>query len=338
MFEPTFSQPPTEQSHPGSSMPASAATDPTAAEAADNEAAAYGTVAADPTVSETAAYGGAAPTTPARNRRRRGDIGMVLAASILSAVVASGATAALVPRPATMTAATTTTPASAAGTTAAGVMTAATTSPSVAALAAASSPAVVTIDTTVTSQVRGSRGAPSGTGVGSGFIYNADGYILTAAHVVEGASQITVTLQDGRTFNGTVAARDLALDVAVVKIEASGLPTISLGKSSALKIGQTVLAIGDPLGEYPGSVTVGIVSGLDRSVTVADELTRQGRDLTGLIQTDAAINQGNSGGPLIDTSGSVIGIISAGSSSAQGIGFAVPIDTAAALMAALKTA
>ncbi len=193
----------------------------------------------------------------------------------------------------------------------------------------------MTISTTVESQ--GGPFSSSGTGVGSGFIYAADGRILTATHVVEGASSITVTLADGRTFDGTVVASDAATDVAIVKIEASGLPTLSLGASGAARIGETVLAIGDPLGDYPGSVTIGIISGMGRSVTVADEITRRTRDLTGLIQTDAAINQGNSGGPLVNASGEVIGIITAGSSSAQGIGFAVPIDAAAAIIASART-
>ena len=220
----------------------------------------------------------------------------------------------------------------------AGITTAATTTSSVAAIAAAASPAVVTIQTTVTSQGFGRSAAGAATGIGSGFIYAADGFILTAAHVVEGASRVSVTLADGRTFTGTIAASDLSLDVAVVKIAAAGLPTIALGSSSGLRIGQTLIAIGDPLGEYPGSVTLGIVSGLDRSVTVADDVTRQERDLSGLVQTDAAINQGNSGGPLLDASGTVIGIISAGSSSAEGIGFAVPIDAAAAVLDAARGA
>ncbi len=206
---------------------------------------------------------------------------------------------------------------------------------SIAAIAAAANPAVVTIDTRITA-----RGDPrgAGTGVGSGFIYDANGSILTAAHVVEGATEITVTLADGRTFQGTVTASDLALDVAVVRIAASGLPTIPLETSGAPNVGEAVIAIGDPLGDYPGSVTIGIVSGLDRSVTVADELTGRPRDLAGMIQTDAAINPGNSGGPLIDTAGKVIGVISASSSSAQGMGFAVPISAASGVMASSKTA
>ncbi len=264
--------------------------------------------------------------SPGPGRRRRADVGMVLSAAVLSAVLASGATAALEARPAT-TAASTTRSIS----TAAAVTTAASASSSLSSIVAAANPAVVTIDTTVAAGGRGARGL-AGTGVGSGFIYDASGSILTAAHVVEGASRITVTLADGRTFPATVAASDLTLDVAVVRIDAGGLPTIPLATATA-KVGQTVMAIGDPLGDYPGSVTIGIVSGLDRSLTVADDLTGRPRRLTGMLQTDAAINPGNSGGPLIDTSGRVVGIISAASSDAQGMGFAVPISAVAAIVA-----
>ena len=273
-----------------------------------------------------------APPRPVRRRRR--DVGLMLAASMLSAALASGATVALVPRPAASVAATTST--SAAASTNSIVTVAANTTSSVASVVASDSPAVVTIQTTISAAGSRSRSA-SGTGVGSGFIYASDGYILTAAHVVEGASQITVNLADGRTFTGTVASSNSTLDVAVVKIAATGLPTLSLGTASKLQIGQTVMAIGDPLGEFPGSVTVGIVSGTDRSITVADDLTGQAHDLSGLVQTDAAINPGNSGGPLVDSSGAVIGIINAGSASAQGIGFAVPISAAAGVMASAKT-
>ena len=130
---------------------------------------------------------------------------------------------------------------------------------SVTSVVAADSPAVVTIQTTVDQAGARSAGS-SGSGVGSGFIYDSAGYILTAAHVVEGASTITVTLADGRTFAGTIASTDSSLDLAVVKIAATGLPTISLG-TSTLQLGETVMAIGDPLGEFPGSVTIGVVSG-----------------------------------------------------------------------------
>jgi serine protease Do len=277
------------------------------------------------------------PSVPGRGRRT--DVGMLLAASVLSAVLASGATAALWARPAAVavTASTTAAASPAAKATVTGVTAAASTSSSIAAIAAADSPAVVTIQTTVTAQGRGFRTA-SATGVGSGFIYGSNGYILTAAHVVEGASTITVTLADGRTFPGAVVASDSTLDVAVVKIADTGLPTIKLAATGAVEVGQTVLAIGDPLGQYPGSVTVGVVSGLDRSITVQDDLTGAPRDLSGLIQTDASINPGNSGGPLIDASGAAIGLISAGSASGAGINFAVPITTAASVVAAAKTA
>ena len=252
---------------------------------------------------------------------------MILSSAILAAALASGATIALVPRPAAPV-----TAASASSSTSA-VRTVATTG-SVTSVVASDSPAVVTIQTTISESGGRSADASSG-GVGSGFIYDSAGYILTAAHVVEGASTITVTLADGRTFPGTVASTDSTLDLAVVKIAATGLPTLSLA-TTALQLGETVMAIGDPLGEFPGSVTIGVVSGTDRSITVADDLTGQPHDLAGLIQTDAAINPGNSGGPLVDSSGAVIGIINAGSSSAQGIGFAVPISAATAVMAAAK--
>ena len=271
-------------------------------------------------------------TASARRPHRPGGVGRLFAASLLSAALASGLTVALVPRSSSSGGAT----AAASSSTSPNITVASTTTSSAASIAAADSPAVVTIQTTSSSagQWPGSQG---GSGVGSGFIYELDGYILTAAHVVEGASQITVALADGRTFPGTVVSSDTSLDVAVVKISATGLPTLALATGTSPQLGQTVLAIGDPLGEFPGSVTTGIVSGTDRSITVADDLTGQGHDLTGLIQTDAAINPGNSGGPLVDSSGAVIGIINASSSSAEGIGFAIPISAAAGVMASAKT-
>jgi serine protease Do len=268
-----------------------------------------------------------------RPRRRRRDIGVIFAASMLSAALASGATVALVPRPTTSVAVAPS--GSSASPTNTIVTIAATTSSSVTSVVAADSPAVVTIQTSITAS-GGRSGNASGTGIGSGFIYDSNGYILTAAHVVEGASKITVTLADGRTFAGTVASSNSTLDVAVVKIAASGLPTLALN-TGKLQVGETVMAIGDPLGEFPGSVTIGVVSGTARSITVADDLTGRPHDLTGLVQTDAAINPGNSGGPLVDSSGAVIGIIIAGSSSAQGIGFAVPISATAGVRASAKT-
>jgi S1-C subfamily serine protease len=189
----------------------------------------------------------------------------------------------------------------------------------------------VTITSTISSG--SGRNAAQGTGVGSGVIYTSTGYILTNAHVVEGATSLKVTLQDGRSFTGTVAKANTAADLAVVKITATGLTAAEIGKSSALEVGQSLLAVGSPLGTYSGSVTSGILSGTGRSVTLADEQTGRPETLTNLLQTDAAINPGNSGGPLVDLEGRVVGINTASSGSAEGIGFAIAIDTAATIMA-----
>jgi S1-C subfamily serine protease len=269
-------------------------------------------------------------SSKAPGRPSRG-VALLFSVSFLSAALASGATIALVPH---STGSAATTSAATSGASTGSVQTVSTTT-SVTSVVAADGPAVVTIDTTVNgSVVRG--GSSTGSGVGSGFIYESDGYILTAAHVIEGASKILVSLADGRTFDGTVVSSDPTLDIAVVKVAATGLPTLATG-TGTLQLGESVMAIGDPLGEFPGSVTIGIVSGTNRSITVADDLTGQPHDLTGLIQTDAAINPGNSGGPLLDSSGAVIGIINAGSSSAQGIAFAIPISAASSVMAAAKS-
>ncbi|MFI5227342.1 MAG: S1C family serine protease [Candidatus Limnocylindrales bacterium] len=240
--------------------------------------------------------------------------GTVASAGTYGLFVASGAL--------TRTAASTQAPASLTG----AVVTSGTVDDSSAAIEAAAAtvgPAVVTIEST--SQGGGRFGGTS-EGVGSGVIVDPAGWIVTNNHVIAGATAITVTLADGRSFTGTVAATDTANDLAIVKIEASGLPTATLGDSSALKPGQLAVAIGSPLGSYPGTVTSGIVSALGRTITVEDET------LTGLIQTDAAINPGNSGGPLIDAGGHVIGIDTAEAGTAQGIGFAIPINTAKALI------
>jgi S1-C subfamily serine protease len=187
------------------------------------------------------------------------------------------------------------------------------------------SPAVVVIQV----QSTGARG--TGSSVGSGFIFNANGWILTNRHVVEGASQITVVLQDTREFTGTVYGVDTLTDLAIVKISATGLPTAPIGSSSSLEVGQLAIAIGDPLGNFENTVTTGVVSGLGRQITAGD--AQSGEQLNNLIQTDAAINPGNSGGPLVNSAGQVIGINTAVSQNAQGIGFAIPIDVAKPLMA-----
>ncbi|MBC5794061.1 trypsin-like peptidase domain-containing protein [Sphaerospermopsis sp. LEGE 00249] len=160
-------------------------------------------------------------------------------------------------------------------------------------------------------------------GAGSGFIISADGRILTNAHVVEGADRVTVTLKDGRTFQGKVVGKDELTDVAVVKIEANNLPTVTLGNSDQLQPGQWAIAIGNPLG-LDNTVTTGIISATGRSsnqVGVPDKRVE-------FIQTDAAINPGNSGGPLLNARGEVIGMNTAIIQGAQGLGFSIPINTA----------
>lgn len=160
-------------------------------------------------------------------------------------------------------------------------------------------------------------------GTGSGFIFNANGEILTNAHVVSGADKVTVTLKDGRSFNGKVLGADKVTDVAVVKIDAPNLPVVSLGNSDRLQAGEWAIAIGNPLG-LDNTVTVGIVSATGRSssqVGIPDQQVR-------FIQTDAAINPGNSGGPLLNQRGEVIGMNTAIIKGTQGLGFAIPINKA----------
>ena len=160
-------------------------------------------------------------------------------------------------------------------------------------------------------------------GTGSGFVISADGLILTNAHVVSGADTVSVTLKDGREFKGKVVGQDPLTDVAVVRVQASNLPTVPLGNSDALKPGEWAIAIGNPLG-LDNTVTAGIISATGRSsseVRVPDKRVS-------FIQTDAAINPGNSGGPLLNQRGEVIGMNTAIIGGAQGLGFAVPINTA----------
>ena len=160
-------------------------------------------------------------------------------------------------------------------------------------------------------------------GTGSGFILTADGQLLTNAHVVEGTQQVKVTLKNGQVLQGRVIGSDPMTDVAVVKINANNLPAVTLGAAETLQPGEWAIAIGNPLG-LDNTVTVGIISALGRSsseVGVPDKRVR-------FIQTDAAINPGNSGGPLLNAQGQVIGINTAIRADAQGLGFAIPIETA----------
>lgn len=185
-------------------------------------------------------------------------------------------------------------------------------------------PAVVRIDSTRTLRNPYTNyGIRVARGTGSGFIIKSNGLILTNAHVVAGADTVTVTLKDGRRLTGRVLGGDRATDVAVVQIQASNLPVVSLGNSDSLKAGEWAIAIGNPLG-LDNTVTVGIISSTDRS-SRAFGLGGRG---VGLIQTDAAINPGNSGGPLLNQKGQVIGINTAIIQGAQGLGFAIPINQA----------
>ncbi len=179
--------------------------------------------------------------------------------------------------------------------------------------------------------------------LGSGVIINSEGYILTNEHVIHNADpdKITVKLPDGREFPGKVTGSDPRSDLAVVKIQGKNLPAAKLGDSSKLKVGQWVMAMGNPFGfllnDPQPTLTVGVVSALNRSLS-GTPLGR-GKFYEGLIQTDAAINKGNSGGPLVNSQGEVIGInvaIFSTSGGSQGIGFAIPINTARGIIAALS--
>ncbi|MEM3570460.1 MAG: trypsin-like peptidase domain-containing protein [Candidatus Bathyarchaeia archaeon] len=159
-------------------------------------------------------------------------------------------------------------------------------------------------------------------GVGSGFIFDSKGYILTNYHVVEDAEKVQVSLIDGKLLAGKIIGVDPSMDIAIIKVSNGDLKEVELGDSNSLKVGQFVIAIGNPFGLIGGpSVTFGVISSLNRRIK-----TKQGI-IENLIQTDAAVNPGNSGGPLIDLNGKVIGITTAIIPFAQGIGFAIPINS-----------
>ncbi len=161
-------------------------------------------------------------------------------------------------------------------------------------------------------------------GGGSGWVVRSDGLIVTNKHVVnDDQASYTVVMNDGKRYDAKVLAKDPTNDVALVKIEAGNLPTLSLGDSDAVQIGQTVIAIGNALGEYRNTVTKGIISGKSRTITAGDS-TGQTETLEDVFQTDAAINPGNSGGPLLDLAGHVIAVNTAVNQSGQLIGFAIP--------------
>ena len=282
-----------------------------------------------PPATPVAVHGG--PVRPPASERRSAGLGTIVAAAVLSAVLASGGTFAALDatgalnRPAVAT------------TSSLGLPTGArqpvTIDESSAIIDAAAKvgPAVVQITVTGTSTDPLGGTIPE-TGVGSGVIYDSSGWILTNRHVVTDAngqvvSKLTVALKDGQKLDGTVYGVDTLTDLAIVKVNASGLSAAPIGTSSDLKVGQLAVAIGSPLGTYSNSVTSGIVSATGRTITLSN-----GTRLSNLIQTDAAINPGNSGGPLIDAAGEVIGINTAVASNSNGIGFAIPIDIARPIM------
>ena len=169
----------------------------------------------------------------------------------------------------------------------------------------------------------GNSAAPMLRGVGSGFVIDADGLVLTNAHVVDRADKVTVTFQDGRVLDGKVLGKDPVTDVAVIKVDSENLPAVTLGDSDSVQQGQWAIAIGNPLG-LQETVTVGVISAthrFSRDIGIPDKRI-------GFIQTDAAINPGNSGGPLLNAQGEVIAVNSAIIGGTQGLGFAIPINTA----------
>ncbi len=265
------------------------------------------------------------PLAPVTRPANRGGAGTILAAAVLSAVLASGGTVLTLnatgaldrPAPAPTTGTGIVVGSSQPGTVDG--------SSATIDVAAKVSPAVVRITTSGSATT--DLGVIPETGVGSGVIYDNAGWILTNRHVVDGSDTMQVELNDGRIFEGKVYGIDTLTDLAIVKIDATGVPTAALGDSDALKVGQLVIAIGSPLGTYSNSVTSGIVSAKGRSIT-----TDGNQNLNNLIQTDAAINPGNSGGPLLDAVGNVVGINTAIARDSNGIGFAIPIDIARPIM------
>jgi S1-C subfamily serine protease len=168
-------------------------------------------------------------------------------------------------------------------------------------------------------------------GAGSGVIIAPDGFILTNSHVVEAAEQVEVSLTDGRTLQADIVGEDPATDLAVVRAEAGDLPTAELGDSNSLRVGQLAIAIGNPLG-FQSTVSTGVISALGRALR-----GRSGRLIENVIQTDVPLNPGNSGGPLVDSRGRIIGINTAMIFMAQGISFAVPVNTAKWVVGELVT-
>ena len=271
-----------------------------------------------------------AATPPVARRSAPDGVGRIFAAAVLSAVLASGGTVVVLEGTGALN--------HASGAGASGQQPGQSSHPvavddssAVVNAAATVSPAVVQITASGTTSDAFGGQIPE-RGVGSGVIYDQAGWILTNRHVVQTedgsiASQLTVELKDGRDFDGTVYGVDTLTDLAIVKVDATGLPAAPIGRSADIKVGELAIAIGSPLGTYTSTVTTGIISATGRSIDISAT-----SHLTNLIQTDAAINPGNSGGPLLDAAGQVIGINTAVERDSTGIGFAIPIDIARPIM------
>jgi serine protease Do len=263
------------------------------------------------------------PSATSERRRTSGVLGPVLAAAVIAAILASGGTYFTLRASGALDQAGGTATVPSGQTTSVAQPVKIDESSAIIDVAARVSPAVVRIASTTNPNTVD----PTATeGIGSGIIYDKNGWILTNRHVVSGGGKLTVELKDGRQFDGTIYGIDTLTDLAIVKVSATDLPTAAIGDSSTLKVGQTTIAIGSPLGTYTSTVTSGILSATGRSIAVDS-----GR-INNLLQTDTAINPGNSGGPLLDAGGNVIGINTAIAANANGIGFAIPINIARPIM------
>lgn len=176
-------------------------------------------------------------------------------------------------------------------------------------------------------RIKGGKKERTKIGGGSGFIVSSDGYIITCNHVVrDPEADYTVIVEPTKRYKAKVLAKDPLVDIAILKIEAKNLPYLELGDSKKIELGEPVIAVGNPLGEFEDTISAGIVSGLSRKITAYGTIPFKATSLRGLIQTDAAINPGNSGGPLVNMEGKAIGINTAMVMGAQNIGFAIPIN------------
>jgi putative serine protease PepD len=293
----------------------------------------------------SAAYQAAgAPSSASGSPRNRRAIGTVVGTALLAALIASGSTFALVEVAVPHGQASA--PASAANAAAANQASGGSTTiqqEDITGVVANVRDSVVTLTSQISTGGGGGRGFFGGgggtaTGIGTGIVLTSDGYVLTNRHVVEGSQSLKATLADGSEYPASVVTTSDTQDLALVKVDATGLKPATIGNSDEIKVGQTAIAIGSPLGTFTETVTRGIVSALDRSIQVQDEQTGQPVTLSGLIQTDAAINPGNSGGPLLNAAGQVVGVNTATAATAEGIGFAIPIKEAQSLIDQARTA